>query len=242
MRPPNAMPSTSSSSGEPGPDRVMVVEWSLSSRSMAPSMADWMSQATLCSGRTSSRRTMPPCAGDTPAGGANSVVAMRASSAASTRTSDSAGRPRRVGGVGLPAGGDALAAGPAHQDGHRDPGHQRGGGGRARRGQQAGAGVVGRRGRLGQRGRCGAAAPRPSPPATLPGPWAPCRPAPSRGRGRPPGSRSRGCRWAVPITHLASVSSNGASRWTSAFSMSTGHWLPIVSQSTSVSRTTPGSG
>jgi hypothetical protein len=88
------MSSTSSSSGVPGrPVRVMVVVWSVSWRSMAPSMAAWISQATLCSGRTSSLSTMPPCAGDTPDGGANSVVAMRASSAVSTRISDTWGEP-----------------------------------------------------------------------------------------------------------------------------------------------------
>ena len=70
---------------------------SRSSSSTTPSMAAWMSQATLCSGRTSSRRMMPPCAGLRPDGGANSIVVICSSSEASTRSS------------AAPAGGAAVA-------------------------------------------------------------------------------------------------------------------------------------
>ena len=86
---------------------------SLSSRSITPSTAAWISQATLCSGRTSSRSTMPPCAGEMPAGGANSMVDICCSSVAvdphlecARRWRAHAGPARRL---GRPGGGGASA-------------------------------------------------------------------------------------------------------------------------------------
>ena len=76
-----AVPRRPGTAGAAGPPMVAP----LAPMSMVPSIAIWINQATLCSGRTSSVSTMPPCGGSSSAGGANSVVAMASSSFSSTR-------------------------------------------------------------------------------------------------------------------------------------------------------------
>ena len=123
--------------GRPAPGSVFVMRVpSLSSSSITPSMAAWMSQATLCSGRTSSRSTMPPCAGEMPDGGANSIVVICSSSVASTPA------PRVA-----PAGGDTVA----HVAGSAIGGGGAGQRGAARRSRCPGTGGGGGTARLGLR-------------------------------------------------------------------------------------------